>query len=161
MQTFETITLALTVCLTGICAGILFIFSNTVMGSLRSLSGHQGALTMQRINEKILNPTFLFVFVCPVGLHLLSVGLSIIGEASSPAPFVRMVAAALYIFGVFGITAACNVPLNDELAAAGSDRSALASTWQRYLRRWVPWNHLRTGACILSTVASSLAASLA
>ena len=47
----------------GLVAGILFIFSNTVMSALAGLQPPQGIAAMQGINRIILNPLFFVVFL--------------------------------------------------------------------------------------------------
>ena len=53
-----------------------------------------------------------------------------------------------YLVGCFGVTVACNVPLNEQLAA--TDLGQAAAFWPRYLELWTRWNHVRTIAPALS-----------
>ena len=43
--------------------GLLFAFSNFVMRALAELDSEYGIYAMQQINEKIINPIFLFFFL--------------------------------------------------------------------------------------------------
>ncbi len=47
----------------GIVTGLLFAFSNFVMRALDDLQPEHGMFAMQRINEKIINPIFLILFL--------------------------------------------------------------------------------------------------
>jgi uncharacterized membrane protein len=51
-----------------------------------------------------------------------------------------------------------NVPLNNALAAMGSQAPGSAALWATYLTRWTLWNHVRTLACLASTLLFILAA---
>ncbi len=50
-----------------------------------------------------------------------------------------------------------NVPLNNALAAAGSDGSSSEAIWKTYLQRWVFWNHVRAAASTCSLAAFAMA----
>jgi uncharacterized membrane protein len=54
--------------------------------------------------------------------------------------------AALYLVGAIWVTMAFNVPLNNALAKADAGSEAGLALWQRYLRVWTAWNHVRTAA---------------
>jgi uncharacterized membrane protein len=45
------------------------------------------------------------------------------------------------------MTFARNVPLNDALAAVGTDPET-SGLWARYLVEWTRWNHVRTVSCL-------------
>jgi uncharacterized membrane protein len=55
---------------------------------------------------------------------------------------------ALYLVGTIGVTIACNVPLNDELAKLHPQSANAAGYWDEYLTRWTAWNHVRTLASL-------------
>ncbi|WP_375748084.1 anthrone oxygenase family protein [Vibrio sp. HN007] len=120
---------------TALLAGTYFIFHNTVMQVL----AEQGSMkTMNRINEVILNRTFLALFMLsPVSsLLLLVTGLAEgILDIQTPVLY----GALLSILG-FVITIRFNVPLNDRLARSVEiDKNR----WKRYLVHWVAWNQRR------------------
>jgi uncharacterized membrane protein len=52
----------------------------------------------------------------------------------------------LYLAGSIFVTMACNVPLNDALAAVNPHSAAGAALWTRYRAKWTAWNHMRTAA---------------
>lgn len=67
--------------------------------------------------------------------------------------------AVLYLTGNVVVTIACNVPLNDRLAALkSSEGPEAAALWNEYLRRWTAWNHVRTatGLAAAATLTAAL-----
>jgi uncharacterized membrane protein len=54
--------------------------------------------------------------------------------------------AALYLVGMFGVTVAANVPLNDALATVAPQASDAAARWSSFLGDWLPWNAVRSAA---------------
>lgn len=120
--------------------GIYFIFSNTVMTSLRR---HDcGANIMVEINDVILNPIFLFCFVVSgVG----SVYLAVLGNG------LTVYSSLIFFIGTTLVTVIKNVPLNDKLKGS-SNSVARATVWQEYLQDWVFWNHVRTVSAVLSAL---------
>ena len=125
----------------GMVTGLLFAFSNFVMDALAELQPEQGMYAMQQINEKIINPVFLIFFM---GTPLLCVVIGFysvlhIGQTGSS---LLLAGAVAYLAGPLGITVRCNVPMNNELAAAGSAEGA--ELWSRYQVDWQRWNHIRT-----------------
>jgi uncharacterized membrane protein len=55
------------------------------------------------------------------------------------------------LLGLVGaiVTAAVNVPLNDQLAAAEVTGSTAQALWDGYLRDWTAWNHVRAVSGVL------------
>ncbi|MEQ8827254.1 MAG: DUF1772 domain-containing protein, partial [Parvibaculum sp.] len=63
-----------------------------------------------------------------------------------------MLSGAVYIAGVFALTAAGNVPLNNTLAGLEPQTGAALSFWKEsYMTRWVSLNSARTIACFLAS----------
>ena len=50
------------------------------------------------------------------------------------------------------------MPLNNRLAALAADRRDSWPEWRRYLVRWTRWNHVRSAAAALGSLALTLAA---
>ena len=100
---------------------------------------------MQHINVVVLNPMFLGVFV---GTVVIGAAVIIGGVVrwQTPASLYLIAGAAFYIVGTFGVTIACNVPLNDALEKMNADDGEAQRFWADYLRRWIWWNHVRTAA---------------
>ena len=125
----------------GLVTGLLFAFSNFVMRALADLPPDKGMFAMQRINETIINPVFLLIFLgTPILCLVIAVhsGLNI----NEPGSLFLLVGALAYLIGPFGITVLFNVPLNNLLARA--DVSEADEIWPMYQKKWQRWNHIRT-----------------
>lgn len=135
-------------------AGLFFAFSTAVMPAFGRVAPAVGMQVMQRINEVILNPVFLGVFTGTALLALAAAALGW-GQASRPAAVLLTLGALAYAVGVFGVTAALNVPMNDALAQFDADTVAGHDYWRVYLRDWTFWNTVRmlaglvSGACMI------------
>lgn len=135
--------------------GLLFVFSNCVMQAFAEMPEGEGMRAMQLINRKILNPVFLGLFM---GTTVVCVVVVILAGVQRPPGYGFAIAGALcYLAGPFAITATRNVPLNNALDGSPLDTDDGRAMWQRYLRDWTRWNHVRvvigTGAIILLSVA--------
>lgn len=133
----------------GLVTGLLFAFSNFVMRALADLPPDKGMLAMQRINETIINPIFLVLFLgTPILCLVIAVNSGLkIDEAGS---LFLLVGAIAYLIGPFGITMLFNVPLNNLLARA--DVSDSDEIWPMYQKKWQRWNHIRTYIGVASVV---------
>jgi len=128
---------------TGLAAGLFYSFSYAVMPGLARTGDRTFVESMQRINVAILNGWFAIAFggalvftVLAAALHLRRDGLG-------------WIVAALVLYGaVLVITFTVNVPLNNQLDAAGApDRIAdLAAVRESFEARWVRWNVARAAA---------------
>lgn len=125
--------------LSGLLAGLYLGFVVAVMPGLARLDDAGFADAMNRINEAILNPAFLLLFL---GTPIVCCALLVWDR--SPAVWVAVATAVLAVV----ITAAFNVPLNDALAADGV-RSA-------FERPWNTWHVIRTAVCVTTFVATLL-----
>ncbi|RYG64218.1 DUF1772 domain-containing protein [bacterium] len=65
-----------------------------------------------------------------------------------------------YILGGLIVTIAVNVPMNDALATAHPGTPEATKLWASYLTNWTAWNHVRTVACLASTVSYALGLAL-
>jgi uncharacterized membrane protein len=155
MIVLQTATLLTATITTALIAGLFFAYSCSVMPGLARSSDRTLVETMQNINRAILNPWFLLPFVGSIPLIALAAVLAWFGQGR---PALAWVIAALVVYVVaFLMTMVVNVPLNNELDAAGDpDRIAdLAAVRERFEKRWVTWNLLRT---LAHTVAFGLLA---
>ena len=133
----------------GMVTGLLFAFSNFVMRALADLPNEKGMFTMQRVNEKIINPVFLVLFSgTPVLCSLIAIR-SVL-QFDVPGSLYLLAGVLAYLIGPFGITLLFNVPLNNQLARA--DLSGADHVWPLYLQRWQRWNHVRTCIGVLSVL---------
>jgi len=130
-------------------AGILFIFSNTIMTSLAQLPAAQGITAMQHINKIILNPLFFMVFMGTAGTSLLLAVSWLWQEGSS---LILLLGCVCYLVGVLFVTMRFNVPMNNALKAVAPQTAQAAALWAIYLKKWVFWNHIRVIASLLSAV---------
>jgi uncharacterized membrane protein len=136
----------------GFVASIFVFYSNTIMPGLRSTDDRTFVTAFQQIDEAIINPLFLgFGFVGALVLTALAGALQLRAGRSSTLPWI--VAALVLYLAAFIITVAVNVPLNDDLKAAGdperiSDLAAVRDDFKE--STWVAWNHVRS---VLSAVA--------
>ena len=141
----------------GLITGLLFAFSNCVLRALADLPNDKGMFAMQRVNEKIQNPLFLFLFL---GTPILCAVIAFVTARQLAAPdgLLLFTGALAYLVGPFGITVLFNVPLNNRLAAA--DRPDADAVWPAYQKQWQRWNHARTyiGVVAVILLAAGLAA---
>jgi uncharacterized membrane protein len=145
-----TIFAVVSVVLLGLSAGVFYGFSSFVMSGLTRASDDAAGAAMNGINETAVLPAFMSVFF---GALLVPAGTGIWGlvEGHDGGAWV-LAAAAVYLVGTFGVTAALNVPLNNRLLAA-TDKGA---GWRAYWRPWTAWNHVRTVAGIAATALAAV-----
>jgi uncharacterized membrane protein len=114
----------------GVVGGIFYAFSTFVMAALGRLPPEQGAAAMNAINVTVINPAFMIAFLGTAALCVLLAGGSFFWWGQ-PSGKLMLAASLLYLVGCFGVTMVFNVPLNDQLAAAGPSQSE--AVWSRYL----------------------------
>ncbi len=121
-----------------VMAGLYFAFSAFIMRALGEIDRAAGIAAMNAINRVILRSAFMPIYL---GSTLTSLGLGAIALLSwgEPGAAPMLAGAAIYVLGMFGVTMARNVPLNNRLMAASD-----AGTWAVYLSIWTRWNHVRT-----------------
>ena len=139
-----------------IVGGMFYAFSSFVMRALARVKPEHGVSAMNSINMVVINPSFMLVFA---GTALLAVVLAAAALLawSSPAGALVLAGALLYTLGTFGVTMACNQPMNSRLGGLPPDQAA--AYWPRYVADWLRWNHVRTASSLLASV-SFLAALL-
>jgi len=139
----------------GLIGGLYFAFSAFVMRALGRIEAASGIAAMNAINETILRSLFMPLFW---GTTLASTALVVIALIDGPTGATAMfLGGIVYVVGMFVCTVVFNVPLNNALAAVGSNSGTAASVWQRYLDEWTRWNHVRTIACTVASAAFVLA----
>ncbi|MEI5103256.1 DUF1772 domain-containing protein [Streptomyces sp. PmtG] len=132
---------------TGLMAGSFFIFACAVMPGLARASDRAYIEVMQHINEVIQNPVFFAGFAGA----LLSTGFAAWRLRRTPLRWWVLGALVAYA-AAFVLTAAVNVPLNDDLDAAGdpariADPGAVRAEFED---PWVSWNVVRAALCVLA-----------
>ena len=147
--------LVLLIVLTGLMAGIYFAFSIFVMKALNELPALHAAQAMNKINDTIVNTLFLPIFF---GSTLWSAGVIVwaLTDWQNQRSILMVIAAALYIIGMFVVTAFGNVPLNNRLKACEQNDHHLAEYWKKYLQDWIRLNHIRTLSCSATCLLFSL-----
>lgn len=143
LRTGSVVAAALT---TGLAAGLFYAYSYSVMPGLGRADDRTFVLGMQRINVAILNGWFALCFAGALVFTALAAALHIPSGGRSVLPW--LVAALVLYVAVLVVTFAVNVPLNNQLNAAGDpDRVAdLAAVRERFEATWVRWNIVRTAA---------------
>ena len=134
---------------TAMLSGLFFVFSNFVMDALSRIRVESGVSAMQSIKSVILNPWFLGLFI-GTALGCLGTLGSAATQWSHPASIWMIAGALLYLIGCFLVTAAFNVPLNDQLDAVDAAAPSAGEAWIHYVSNWQPWNHVRTVTTLLS-----------
>lgn len=124
----------------GLMAGLFAAFAYAVMPGLGQVDDRSFVAGMQRINVVIVNPLFLLLFFGGLGFTVVAAVLY-----RDHRMFWWIVAAAvLYVVGVL-ITMTLNVPLNNQLAAAGDPERIgdLRAVREAFESSWVRWNVAR------------------
>lgn len=140
----------------GLMAGVYFAFSTFIMTSLGRLDHAVGIAAMNAINVDIVRSLFMPLFL---GTAVAGATLVVMGalRPSEPGAICMIAGGGIYVVGMFMVTMAFNVPLNNALAAVQSSAPEAAAVWVTYLKDWVFWNHVRTiasaGGCALFIVA--------
>src|SRR5688500_14800209 len=124
-----------------VMAGLSFAFSAFIRRALGEIDRAAGIAAMIAINRVILRSAFMPIFL---GSTLTSLALAVIAllRWGEPGTAAMLAGAAIYILGMFGVTMARNVPLNNRLIAAGAGGDD--GTWALYVTVWTRWNHIRT-----------------
>src|SRR4051812_11823608 len=94
----------------GLMAGLFFSFSNFVMKALSKLPARESISAMQSINEAVLNPIFLGIFLRTAALSLLLI-VCALARWEHPSALWWLGGGMLYVFGTLLVTIAGNVPL--------------------------------------------------
>jgi len=137
----------------GMMTGLFVAFSTFMMKALDSL-GTAGAIrAMQAINQYIVRPSFLVVFIGTAVLLIASSCLSFL----TPGFAWIISATVVYVLACIISTIAFNVPLNDRLGSCDPADAASHIFWNHYLLVWARWNHVRSVACVTTTVLLAVA----
>ncbi|MFJ9415769.1 DUF1772 domain-containing protein [Streptomyces sp. NPDC101227] len=128
---------------TGLSAGLFYAFACAVMPGLRRSDDHTFVTAMRRINVAILNGWFGLGFFGALVFTTVAAGLHLRADGHAVLPWL-IAALALYLVLIV-TTFAVNVPLNDQLEAAGTadGQPGPAAVRERFEARWVRWNVLR------------------
>lgn len=152
--------LIITTLLVAITCGILYGYACSVNLGLGKLRDTDYLKAMQEINRAILNPWFMICFMGPIIFYPVSGWLIFrstgIGTLFSLVAFSGLI----YFFGVFLVTSAGNVPLNETLDHIQINKLSPENARLSREAFEVPWNKLhliRTVASIVSLILLLLA----
>ena len=148
--------LAVSTVTVGLMAGFFYAYACSVMVALDRVDDRTFIVTMQWINATVRNAAFAPAFF---GSLVLTIAAAVVAVVSSRSARGWIVAAAVLYAAAFLVTLTLNVPLNEQLAAAGpADQiSDLAAVRAAFEGPWIRWNLLRTGLTIGSLTALSIA----
>lgn len=152
MFTFPQIVLILTASTTALIGGLFYAYSCSVTIGLARLPDAQYLASFQHINRAILNPVFFTSFLGTLVLLPLSTWLQYERPVSLRFIFL-MIASIAYIGGVFGVTIAGNVPLNealDKFDISSATTDGIRAQRAAFEKRW---NNLNTIRTVMSVVA--------
>ena len=140
----------------GLMAGAFYAFSSFVMRALARLPPAQGIAAMQSINVTAVRPAFMAGFL---GTALACFALTVLSvfHWNAPGTVWRLAGSVLYLAGCFLQTIVFHVPRNNALARVDAGSVAGAAYWERYLREWIPGNHVRTLACLAAAALLTIA----
>jgi uncharacterized membrane protein len=145
---FRGVALVVATITTGITTGVFHLYAYAIMPGLGRTDDRTFVGAFQSIDRSIINPVFLATFFgALVSTGLAALLLLLRGDGRSLLPWV---VAALVLYAlVVALTLGINVPLNDQIKAAGDpDRIAdLAAVRERFDEaKWVRWNLVRAVA---------------
>ncbi|ARM86863.1 hypothetical protein RHEC894_CH00515 [Rhizobium sp. CIAT894] len=136
----------------GLVAGIFFAFSTFIMTAFSRIPAEQGIAAMNSINVTIVRSPFMVLFVPTAILCLVIAVLAVINWRGG-ASALMLAGAALYVVASFLSTIIFNVPMNDALEKVSGNGPEAVALWSTYLKDWTWWNHVRTVASLLASVA--------
>jgi uncharacterized membrane protein len=148
MEFFQAASLIAATITTGLMAGLFFGFACAVMPGLARADDRTFVQAMQRINVAIVNGWFLVGFIGALVLTALAGVLHLGSDDRSVLPRIGA-GFVLYLAGLI-VTGRLNIPLNNELVAAGEPDQItdLRAVRERFERPWVRWHLIRTVAWV-------------
>lgn len=142
---------ALTLIAYAAIGGVFLAFSDFIMRSFDLVKNQAGIETMQVLNVEIMRSVFMVLFMGLAVVSLFIVVYAVFNLDGTPRRLL-VLAGGTYLLGVFAVTAAGNVPLNNQLAGLAPATSQALTFWKdSYMTRWVSLNSVRTLACFLAS----------
>jgi uncharacterized membrane protein len=139
---------------TALIAGLIYAYSCSVTPGLGRLADNVYLSAMQSINRAILNPAFFASFMGTLILLPLATWAHF-SYSVTWSGWSMLAATLIYVAGVFGVTVAGNVPLNNALDKADLSAATKEEQTRYRLAFEKPWNRLntvRTAAAIAALV---------
>ncbi|AFH65526.1 anthrone oxygenase family protein [Paenibacillus caseinilyticus] len=140
---------------TGLMAGFFWSFSFTVMPGLDLTDPLAAMASMQGINLAVRNPVF-FAGYFGTPLLCLLLALASFRQWRGLQRWVVLCSSLVYLLGVFAVTSAFNVPLNEQLAVLNPELAENAGSMIGYIEEWTQWNHVRTFSSLAAFLFFSL-----
>ena len=150
----KTLTLVVAIVSTGLMAGIFFTWSNAVKPGIGTLDDMTYMKAFQAMNRLILNPLFYLVFILPV----LSIAISTYMSFGSTKEYVfelLLTATLIYCLGVFLVTIAGNITLNELLEHTDLEKISqieLSDLRGKIETKWNSFNLVRTISSFIAFV---------
>jgi uncharacterized membrane protein len=140
----RNVVLVISTLLAGLSAGVFFAYSTSVMLALGRADDRTFVDVMQKINTSILNGWFLTAYVGARLAVIVAVLLHLPSAHRGPLPW--LIAGAVLYGIVVVVTAGLNIPLNDQLDAAGPAAAIAdpAAVRHAFEASWNRWNTVRT-----------------
>lgn len=138
----------------GLMAGVYFAFSGFILRALDQLGAAPAADAMNAINKIILRSWFMALFFGSTLLYSALAAVAVL-NTDLAGRWLLVTIGVIYVVGMFLVTAALNVPLNDRLAATANDAHSRAEIWAHYRLYWRRWNDLRS-LCSLTAMVLSI-----
>lgn len=152
LMSAEKITLVGALLFSGIISGLFVAWAVSVIPGTKLVDDRSYVTTMQQINRAIINPAFLLSFLLPP--FVLVASAVVFGRAGMQRrSWLLAASAATYLAGVLGVTAARNIPLNNQLESFDLEQATAAAIARQradYEDPWNRWNAVRTGAAVAS-----------
>ncbi|EJT02903.1 anthrone oxygenase family protein [Rhizobium sp. CCGE 510] len=136
----------------GLVAGIFFAFSTFIMTAFARIPAEQGIAAMNAINVTIVRSPFMGLFV-PTAILCIVISVLALIDWRGGTSTLMLAGAALYLLASFLSTIIFNVPMNDALEKVSGSEAEAVELWTAYVRDWTWWNHVRTVASLLASVA--------
>jgi uncharacterized membrane protein len=151
--------LIITTLATALMAGLFYTWSCGIVQGLGKLKDKDYLQSMQSINRQIQRPSFLLLFIGAVLLLPVAAWLSYRAGHYSAFTWL-LVASIFYITGVFGVTIAGNVPLNnmlDRFTLTDSSPESTAGMRTAFEGKWNRLNMVRTFCAVAALVCNLIA----
>ncbi len=153
LPTIEIATIA-----SAIVGGVFLTFSDFVMRSLNGAKAAAGIQIMQIINREVFKTVFMVLLLgMSAGSIILATYASM--QITDASQLWIILGGSTYFFGVFVVSMAFNVPMNNRLDKMDYSSEEAAQYWQKiYYPRWTFWNYVRAVSSTIAAVCFLVAA---
>jgi uncharacterized membrane protein len=152
--------LGLGVLWTGLMAGFFYAFSVLVMPGLRETDQLSALASMQEINRAVDGNAFFGIGFFGAAILLFANAVLALVKGRDFPNMLVLTGAVTYLIGVFGVTVAFNVPMNDDLDLLDPADPANRVKMRTYIDDWSMWNDVRTVASLVAFAMFAVALAL-